>query len=171
MASAHQANSFFWKSINSIDNQGIRVIIMPGSGKSKSHGKLIDQLPEKLLGKGGRELKRPCTVAGLTPSTASLSVTSTPTSNLSAASSMSLTLNRSFCNTVRTLYIDNSCTTPSSQVKSSSKVKNPAYSVNFCNSSDTLAECLKYVTHPKTVPKDQESQLRFLLDQYKTNNI
>ncbi len=33
MVSAHQANSFFWKSFNSIDNQGIRVIIMPGSGK------------------------------------------------------------------------------------------------------------------------------------------
>jgi hypothetical protein len=34
-----------------------------------------------------------------------------------------------------------------------------------------LAECLKYVTDPKTVPKDQESQLRFLLDQYKTIDI
>jgi hypothetical protein len=34
-----------------------------------------------------------------------------------------------------------------------------------------LAECLKYVSDPKSVPKDQESQLRFLLDQYKTNDI
>ncbi len=72
---------------------------------------------------------------------------------------------------MRTLDLDNACTTPSYQVKSSSKVKKPAYFVNFCDSSDTLAESLKYITDPKTVPKDQESQLRFLLDQYKTNDI
>jgi hypothetical protein len=34
-----------------------------------------------------------------------------------------------------------------------------------------LAECLKYVNNPNDVPKDQESQLRFLLDQYKTNDV
>jgi hypothetical protein len=34
-----------------------------------------------------------------------------------------------------------------------------------------LAECLNYVSDPKSVPKDQESQLMFLLDQYKTNDI
>jgi hypothetical protein len=34
-----------------------------------------------------------------------------------------------------------------------------------------LAECLKYVNHPNNVPKDQESQLGFLLDQYKTNDV
>jgi hypothetical protein len=67
--------------------------------------------------------------------------------------------------------MDNICTTPTSQVKKSSKVQKPAYSVNFCNSSETLAECLKYVSDPESVPKHQESQLRFLLDQYKTNDI
>jgi hypothetical protein len=61
--------------------------------------------------------------------------------------------------------------TPSTPLKTSSKVKKPAYSVNFCDSSDTLAECLKYVNNPDNVPKDQESQLRFLLDQYKTNDV
>jgi hypothetical protein len=59
----------------------------------------------------------------------------------------------------------------SAPVKSSSKVKKPAYTVNFCDSSDTLAECLKYVENPDDVPKDQESQLRFLLDQYKTTEV
>jgi hypothetical protein len=67
---------------------------------------------------------------------------------------------------VRTLELDDPCTTPTSQVKISSKVKKPAYSVKFCDSSETLAECLKYVTDPESVPKDQELQLRFLLDQY-----
>jgi hypothetical protein len=67
--------------------------------------------------------------------------------------------------------MDDILTTPTSQVKISSKVQKPAYSVNFCNSLETLAECLKYVSDPKSVPKDQESQLRFLLDQYKTNDI
>jgi hypothetical protein len=69
--------------------------------------------------------------------------------------------------------LDDICTTPTSQVKISSKVQKPAYSVSFCNSLETLAECLKYVSNPESVPKDQESQFRFLLllDQYKTNNI
>jgi hypothetical protein len=67
--------------------------------------------------------------------------------------------------------MDNIGTTPNSQVKISSKVQKPAYSVNFCDSLETLAECLKYVSDPESVPKDQESQLRFLIDQYKTNNI
>jgi hypothetical protein len=67
--------------------------------------------------------------------------------------------------------MDDILTTPTSQVKISSKVQKPAYSVNFCNSLEILAECLKYVFNPKSVPKDQESQLRFLLDQYKTNDI
>jgi hypothetical protein len=35
----------------------------------------------------------------------------------------------------------------------------------------TLAECLKYVSNPESVPKDQESQIGFLLDQYNTNDI
>jgi hypothetical protein len=72
---------------------------------------------------------------------------------------------------VRTLDLDNFSTTPSSQVKTPSKGKKLGYSVNFCDSSDTLAECLKYVSDPNDVPKDKESQLRFLLDQYKTNDI
>jgi hypothetical protein len=67
--------------------------------------------------------------------------------------------------------MDNICTTPTSQVKISSKVQKPAYSVSFCNILETLTECLKYVSNPKSVPKDQESQLRFLLDQYKTNDV
>jgi hypothetical protein len=58
-----------------------------------------------------------------------------------------------------------------STAPASAKSKKPAYSVNFCNSAETLAECLKYVTDPKSVPKDQELQLTFLLDQYKPNNL
>jgi hypothetical protein len=57
------------------------------------------------------------------------------------------------------------------EVKMSAKTKKPAYSVNFCNRAETLAERLKYVTNPKSVPKDQELQLTFLLDQYKPNNL
>ncbi len=57
------------------------------------------------------------------------------------------------------------------EVKMSAKTKKPAYSVNFCNSAEILAECLKYVTNPKSVPKDQELQLTFLLDQYNPNNL
>jgi hypothetical protein len=72
---------------------------------------------------------------------------------------------------MRTLDMDNICTTPTSQVKISSKVQKQAYSVNFYNSLETLAECLKYVSDPESVPKDQETPLRFLLDQYKTNDI
>ncbi len=53
----------------------------------------------------------------------------------------------------------------------SAKTKKPAYSVNFCNSAETLAECLKYVTDPKFIPKDQELQLTFLLNQYNSNNL
>ncbi len=132
---------------------------------------MIVLLPEKTPGKVGRKLKRSRTDAVSTPSTISLSSTSTRKSNLSAASSKSLTSNGSFCHTVRTLNMDDICTTPTSQVKISSKVQKLVYSVNFCNSLETLAECLKYVSVPKSVPKDQESQLRFLLDQYKTNDI
>jgi hypothetical protein len=58
-----------------------------------------------------------------------------------------------------------------STAPASTKSKKPAYSVNFCNSAKTLAECLKYVTNPKSIPKDQELQLTFLLDQYKLNNL
>jgi hypothetical protein len=121
-----------------------------------THGKLIVLLPEKTLGKVGRKSKRSRTDAVLTPSTMSSLWTSTPKLNLSAASSKLLTSNGSFCNTVRTLNMDNICTTPTSQVKISSKVQRPAYSVNFCNSSETLAECLKCVSDPKSVLKDQE---------------
>ena len=75
-------------------------------------------------------------------------------------------------NTARSLiYTDVGITSTSAPVKSSSKVKKPAYSVNFCDSSDTFAECLKYVENPDDVPKDQESQLRLLLDQYKTTDV
>jgi hypothetical protein len=62
--------------------------------------------------------------------------------------------------------LDNLSTTPAS-----AKSKKPAYSVNSCNSAETLAEWLKYVTDPKSVPKDQELQLTFLLDQYKPNDL
>jgi hypothetical protein len=145
---------------------------MPGSGK-KTDGKSIDQSPEKFPGKGDKKLKhcRTAVVAALTPSTALSSLLSTPMSNLSGASSKSLTSNGSFSNTVRTLVLDDFSTTPSSQVKTTSKGKKPAYAVNFCDSSNTLAECLKYFTDPDDVPNDQESQLKFLLNQYKTNNI
>jgi hypothetical protein len=141
--------------------------------KKKTDGKSINQSPENFPGKGDKKSKGCCTavVAALTPSTALLSLSSTPTLNLSGASSKLLTSNGLFSNTVRTLILDEFSTTPSSQVKTPSKGKKPAYAVNFCESSDTLAECLKYFTDPDDVPKDQESQLRFLLDQYKTNDI
>ncbi len=103
--------------------------------KTITHEKLILLLPEKMPGKVGRKSKRSRTDAVLTPSTISSSLTSTPKSNLSAASSKLLTSNGSFCNTLRTLNMDNICTTSTSQVKISSKVQKPAYSVNFCNSS------------------------------------
>ncbi len=168
MASAHQANTIFLLSFNSIilssntiqsyHRREIRVIIMPKSEKKTiTHSKLIVLLPEKMPGKVGRKSKRSRTDAVLTPSTVSSLLMSTPKFNLSAASSKLLTLNGLFCNTVRTLDMDNICTTPTSQVKISSKVQKPAYSVNFCNSSETLAECLKYVSGPESVPKDQES--------------
>jgi hypothetical protein len=136
-------------------------------------GKSIDQLPENFPGKGDKKLKHCPTavVAALTPSTALLLSLLTPTLNLSGTSFKLLTSNGSFSNTVRTLVLDDFSTTPSSQVKTPSKGKKPAYAVNFCDSSDTLAECLKFFTNPDNVPKDQESQLRFLLDQYKTNDI
>jgi hypothetical protein len=136
-----------------------------------THGKLTVLLPQKTLGKVGRKSKRSRTDAVSTPSTVSSLLILTPKLNLSAASSKSLTSNGLFCNTVRTLDMEDICTTPTSQVKISSKVQKPAYSVNFCNSLETLAECLKYVSDLESVPKDQESQLRFLLDQYKTNDI
>jgi hypothetical protein len=67
--------------------------------------------------------------------------------------------------------LDNLSTAPMFEVKMSTKTKKPAYCVNFCNSAETLAECLKYVTNPKSIPKDQELQCTFLLDQYKLNNL
>jgi hypothetical protein len=76
-----------------------------------------------------------------------------------------------FNSTVQTLKLDNLSTAPTFEVKMSAKTKKPAYSVDFCNSAETLAECLKYVTNPKSIPKDQELQLTFLLDQYKPNNL
>jgi hypothetical protein len=174
MVSAHQANTIVLLSFNSIiltsntiqsyHQREIRVIIMPKSEKTITQGKSIVLSPEKTLGKVGRKSKVSRTDAASTHSTVSLSLTSTPKSNLSATSSKLLTSNGLFCNTMRTLNMDNICTTPTSQVKISSKVQKQAYSVIFCNSSETLAECLKYVTDPESVPKDQESQLRFLLD-------
>ncbi len=119
----------------------------------------------------GRKLKQSRTDAASTPSTISLLWMLTPKLNLSAASSKLLTSNRLFCNTVRTLNMDDICTIPTSQVKIFSKVQKPAYSVNFCNSLETFAECLKYVSDPESVHKDQESRLKFLLDHYKTNDI
>jgi hypothetical protein len=95
-----------------------------------------------------------------------LLLTLTPMPNLSATSSQSITSNWMFCSTVQTLHLDDLSTAPAS-----AKSKKPAYSVNFCNSAKTFVKCLKYVTNPKSIPKDQESQLTFLLDQYKLGNL
>ena len=100
------------------------------------------------------------------PTTVLLLSTLTPTSNLSATLSQSITLTGTFCSTVQTLHLGDLSTAPAS-----AKSRKPAYSVNFCNSTETLAECLKYVTNPKSIPKDQELQLTFLLDQYKPKNL
>jgi hypothetical protein len=134
MASAYQANTIFLLSFNSIillsntiqsyHRREIRVITMPKSEEiTITHSKLIVLLPEKTPGKVGRKSKWSRTDAVSTPSTVSLLSTLTPKSNLSTASSKSFTLNGSFCNTVRTLDMDNICTAPRSQLKISSKVK------------------------------------------------
>ncbi len=136
-----------------------------------THGKSMKKSPESLGGKGSRESKQARKSEPLTPTTVLLSSTSTPMSNLSVTSSQSITSNGMFCSTVRTLQLDDLSTAPTFEVKMSAKTKKPAYSVNFCNSAETLAKCLEYVTNPKSVPKDQESQLTFLLDQYKLNNL
>jgi hypothetical protein len=152
---------------------------------NRTDGKSTNQSLDNLSGTGDRKSKRSRTaaLAALTPSTVSSSLTSTPTSNLSLStstpksnftnvSSKTLTSNGLLSNTAQTpLYLGDLSGTPSTPVKTSSNLKKPAYSVNFCNSSDTLAECLKYVNNPDDVPKDQESQLRFLLEQYKTNDV
>jgi hypothetical protein len=173
-------HNFFYHSIQSYYFQiQFNHIVVEKSGSSScrnlkktiTHSKSIVLLPEKMPGKVGRKSKWSRTDAVSTPSTVSLSLTLTLKSNLSAASSKSLTSNESFCNTMRTLDMEDICTTPTSQVKISSKVQKPLYFVNFCNSSKTLVECVKYVSNPESVPKDQESQLRYLLDQYKTNDI
>ncbi len=150
MASAHQANTNFLLSFNSIillsnTNQSyhcreIRVIMLLKSEKKTiTHGNLIVLSPQKMPGKVGRKSKRSRTDAVLTPSTVSLSSTLTPKSNLSVASSRSLTSNESFCNTMRTGDMDDICTAPTSQVKISSKVQKPAYFVNFCKKFDMIS--------------------------------
>ena len=129
-----------------------------------------------------RERKRSHLAAAAAPVTPS-SVASSSTSNSLSIVSLSTSIptlkfpndnssNASILNTARCLkYTDDLIASPSAPVKSSSKVKKPAYTVNFCDSSVTFAECLKYVENPDDVPKDQESQLRFLLDQYKTTEV
>ncbi len=139
--------------------------------KSLTHGKSKKKLPESLGGKGSRESKQAGKSEPSTPTTVSLSLTSTPTLILSATLSQSITLKGTFCSTIQTLQLDDLSTAPTFEVKMSAKAKKPAYSVNFCNSAETLAKCLKYVTNPKSVPKDQKWQLTFLLDQYKPNNL
>jgi hypothetical protein len=119
-----------------------------------------------LRGKGSRESKQARKSEPLMPTTVSLSSTLTPTSNLSATLSQLITSNWMFYSTVQTLHLDDLSTAPAS-----AKSKKPACSVNFCNSAETLVKCLKYVTNPKSVPKDQELELTFLLDQYKPHNL
>jgi hypothetical protein len=143
-----------------------------GQGKKTlTHGKSKKKSPELSGGKGSRESKQARKSEPLMPITVPSSSTLTPTSNMSATLSQSITLNGTFCSTVRTLQLDDLSTAPMFEVKMSTKTKKPAYSVNFCNSAETLDECLKYVTDTKSVPKDQESQLTFLLDQYKPNDL
>jgi hypothetical protein len=145
---------------------------MPKDGKKTlTHGKSKKKLPELLGGKESRESKQAHKSEPLTPTTVSSLSTSTPTSNLSATLSKSITSNGKFCSTIRTLQLDDLSTAPMFEVKMSTKTKKPAYSVKLCNSAETLAECVKYVTNPKSVPKDQELQLTFLLDQYKPNDL
>ncbi len=136
-----------------------------------THGKSKKKSPESSGGKGSRESKRARKSEPLTPITVLSSLTLTPMSNLSATLSQLITSNGTFCSTVRTLQLDDLSPTPMFEVKMFAKTKKPAYSVNFCNSAETLAECLKYVTNPKSVPKDQESQLTYLLDQSKPNDL
>jgi hypothetical protein len=145
---------------------------MPKDGeKTLIHGKSKKKSPELLGGKGSRESKQAHKSEPSTPTTVLSLSTLTPTSNLSATLSQSITSNGTFCSTVQTLQLDDLSTAPMFEVKMSAKTKKPAYSVNFCNSAETLAECLKYVTNPKSILKDQELQLTFLLDQYKPNDL
>ncbi len=136
-----------------------------------THGKLKKKSPELSGGKGSRESKQARKSEPSTPTTVLLLSTSTPTSKLSTTSSQPITSNVMFCSTIQTIQLDDLSTAPTFQVKMSAKTKKPAYSVNFCNSAETSAKCLKYVTDPKSIPKDQELQLTFLLDQYKPNNL
>ncbi len=117
-----------------------------------THRKSKKKLPELSGGKGSRESKQVRKSEPLMPTTVSSSLTLTPTSNLSATLFQSITSNGTFCSTIQTLQLDDLSTAPTFEVKMSAKTKKPAYSVNFCNSAETLAECLKYVTNPKSVP-------------------
>jgi hypothetical protein len=79
MASAHQVNTFFLLSFNSIIllSNTIQSYHRRDSGSSScrnlkktiTHGKLIVLLPEKMPGKVGRKSKQSCTDAVSTPST------------------------------------------------------------------------------------------------------
>jgi hypothetical protein len=145
---------------------------MPKDGKKTlTHSKSKKKLPESSGGKGSRESKQAHKSEPSTPTTVSTSLMLTPTLNLYASLSQSITSIGMFCSTVRTLLLDDLSTAPMFEVKMSTKTKKPAYSVNFCNSMETLPECLKYVTDPKSNLKDQESQLTFLLYQYKPSNL
>jgi hypothetical protein len=113
-----------------------------GQGKKLTHGKSKKKSPESLGGKGSRESKQAHKSESSTPTTVLLSSTSAPTLNLFATSSQLITSNGTFCSTIQTLHLDDLSTAPTFEVKMSAKTKKPAYSVNFCNSVETLAGCL-----------------------------
>ena len=153
------------------------------AGSQNRNGKKGKSRPENKALEKKQKSKRSRSGAGaapVTPSSVVLSSTSNSFSIVSSSTSVPPTSkspnnnysNASTSNTARSLkYTDDVFTSTSAPVKSSSKVKKPSYTVNFCDSAGTLAECLKYVENPDDVPKDQESQLRFLLDKYTTADV
>jgi hypothetical protein len=84
-----------------IDCCGFALIIMPKDGKKTlTHGKSKKKSHELLGGKGSIESKGAHKSELSMPTTVLLSSTSTPTSNLSATSSQSITSNGTFCTTI-----------------------------------------------------------------------
>jgi hypothetical protein len=52
-----------------------------------------------------------------------------------------------------------------------SGVKKKAVYINFCDSNQVKAECLKYIKSAADLPNDQQSQISFLVRKFKSSDI
>jgi hypothetical protein len=52
-----------------------------------------------------------------------------------------------------------------------SGVKKKVVYINFCNSNQVKAECLKYIKNAADLPNDQQSQISFLVRKFKQSDI